>query len=61
MVDSSGTEYIDCSKVPLSYYPDLVSDVINRTESATPQGHTYEVMRLAILAQQQATMSGFAQ
>jgi predicted dehydrogenase len=61
VVDASGTEYIDCSKVPLTYYPDLVSDVINRTESATPQGHTYEVMRLAILAQQEATRSGFAQ
>jgi len=61
VVDSSGTEYIDCSDVPLTYYPQLVSDVINRTETACPQGHTFEVMRLAILAQQQASMRGFAQ
>ena len=60
VVDSSGTEYIDCSDVPLTYYPQLVSDVINRTETACPQQHTYEVMRLAILAQQRASMSGFA-
>lgn len=60
VVDSSGTEYIDCSDEPLTYYPDLVSDVINRTESACPQQHTFEVMRLAILAQQEATLRGFA-
>jgi predicted dehydrogenase len=61
VVDSSGTEYIDCSDLPLTYYPDLVSDVINRTETACPQDHTYEVMRLAILAQQTAALRGFAQ
>jgi predicted dehydrogenase len=61
VVDSSGTEYIDCSDVPLTYYSQLVSDVINRTETACPQHHTFEVMRLAILAQQQASMRGFAQ
>jgi predicted dehydrogenase len=61
VVDDAGTEYIDCSDVELSYYPDLVRDVINRTETACPQRHTFEVMRLAIRAQQNATMLGFAQ
>jgi predicted dehydrogenase len=61
VVDASGTEYVDCSDVPLTYYPQLVSDVINRTETACPQRHTFEVMRLAILAQQNASMRGFAQ
>jgi predicted dehydrogenase len=60
LVDGAGTEYIDCSNVELSYYPDLVHDVINRTETACPQKHTFEVMRLAIRAQQDATMTGFA-
>jgi predicted dehydrogenase len=60
VVDDAGTEYIDCSNVDLSYYPDLVHDVINRTETACPQSHTFEVMRLAIRAQQSATMMGFA-
>jgi hypothetical protein len=61
VVDGAGTEYIDCSDVQLSYYPDLVYDVINRTETACPQRHTFAVMRLAIRAQQSATMMGFAQ
>ena len=61
MIDGAGTEYVDCSDVELSYYPDLVFDVINRTETACPQRHTFEVMRLAIRAQQSATMMGFAQ
>jgi predicted dehydrogenase len=60
VVDDAGTEYIDCSDVELSYYADLVHDVINRTETACPQRHTFEVMRLAICAQQSATMMGFA-
>jgi hypothetical protein len=60
VVDGDSTEYIDCSDVELSYYADLVHDVINRTETACPQKHTFEVMRLAIRAQQSATMLGFA-
>jgi predicted dehydrogenase len=60
VVDGAHMEYIDCSDVDLSYYPDLVHDVINRTETACPQKHTFEVMRLAIRAQQSATMLGFA-
>jgi hypothetical protein len=61
VVDRAGTEYIDCSDVQLSYYPDLVRDMINRTEAACPQRHTFEVMRLAIRAQQSATMLGYAE
>ena len=61
VVDGAGTEYIDCSDVELSYYPDLVRDVRDRTETACPQRHTFEVMRLAIGAQQSATRMGFAE
>ena len=60
VIDGAGTEYVDCSDVVLSYYPDLVHDVRNRTDTACPQRHTYEVMRLAIEAQQSATRTGFA-
>src|SRR3954447_4173444 len=61
VVDGHGTEYVDCSDVALTYYPDLVRDVRDRTETACPQRHTFEVMRLAITAQQNATKAGFAQ
>ena len=60
VVDGAGTEYVDCSDVALHYYPDLVHDVINRTETACPQRHTFEVMRLAITAQQNAARRGYA-
>ncbi len=60
VVDGAGTEYVDCSDVVLSYYPDLVRDVIDRTETACPQQHTFAVMRLAIDAQQRAMKVGFA-
>jgi predicted dehydrogenase len=60
VVDGANTEYVDCSDVVLSYYPDLVQDVRNRTETACPQRHTFQVMRLAINAQQGATKMGFA-
>lgn len=61
VVDGTDTAYVDCSDVELPYYPALVHDVINRTETACPQAHTFEVMRLAITAQDRATMRGYAQ
>jgi predicted dehydrogenase len=61
VVDANGTEYVDCSNVELTYFADLVHDVINRTETACAQRHTFEVMRLAITAQNAASKRGFAQ
>lgn len=61
VVDGERTEYIDCSDAPLTYYPDLVNDVRNRTTTACPQEHTFEVMRLALMAQEAATLRGYAQ
>lgn len=61
VVDGERTEYIDCSEAPLTYYPDLVNDVRNRTNTACPQEHTFEVMRLALVAQTMATLRGYAQ
>lgn len=61
VVDGAGTQYVDCSDVELTYYPDLVRDVRERTETACPQRHTFEVMRLALQAQSAATRTGFAE
>ena len=61
VVDQNGTEYVDCSGVELPYYTDLVRDVRERTTTAAPQEHTFETMRLALTAQQNATVRGAAQ
>ena len=60
-VDQEGTNYVDATDAPLTYYADLVNDVRNRTETAVPQAHTFEVMRLALVAQQNATLRGAAE
>ncbi|MBA3527850.1 MAG: Gfo/Idh/MocA family oxidoreductase [Propionibacteriaceae bacterium] len=59
-VDQTGTHYIDSSDTPLTYYADLVRDVRERTSTACPQEHTFETMRLALLAQDRATVRGDA-
>jgi predicted dehydrogenase len=61
VVDGEKTEYIDCSDVELTYFPDIVRDVRERTTTAAPQEHTFETMRLALTAQQNATVRGAAQ
>ncbi|WP_432939947.1 Gfo/Idh/MocA family protein [Kribbella sp. CA-253562] len=60
LVNQDSTEYIDCSDVELTYYPDLVRDVRERTTTAAPQEHTFETMRLALTAQQNAAVRGAA-
>ncbi|TCC22860.1 Gfo/Idh/MocA family protein [Kribbella speibonae] len=61
LVDKDGTHYIDCSDVELTYYSDVLNDVRNRTATAAPQEHTFETMRLALTAQQNAAVRGAAQ
>ena len=49
------TRYVDCSKLPVTYYRNFLSDIAERTETAMPQRQTFAVCRLALLAQAQAT------
>lgn len=60
VVDGERVEHIDCSDVTPTYYSDLVHDVRHRTTTACPQEHTFEVMRLALLAQDRAARRGGA-
>jgi len=60
VVDDRSTEYIDPSDTELTYYSDLIHDVHQRTQTACPQEHTFETMRLALTAQQNATVIGAA-
>ncbi|HIT74693.1 MAG TPA: Gfo/Idh/MocA family oxidoreductase [Candidatus Avipropionibacterium avicola] len=59
VADDNGTEYIDCSEATGTYYPAILADVRDRTTTAAPQEHTFEVMRLALTAQAQAERRGF--
>jgi len=54
LVDQKDTRYIDCRSVPLPYGEQLVSDVVNRTETAMPQAHCFLATELMLKAQQQA-------
>ena len=61
IVDQKETRYIDCKDGDLPFGPRLVSDIVNRTETAMPQAHTFLTMELVLKAQAQAqplTMKG---
>ena len=54
LVDQKETRYIDCSSQRLPYGEQLVSDVLNRTETAMPQKHCFLATELVLKAQQHA-------
>jgi predicted dehydrogenase len=54
VVNRTATRYIDCSKLPVTYYRDFLRDIAERTETAMPQRQTFNVCRLALQAQAQA-------
>ncbi|GAA1033386.1 Gfo/Idh/MocA family oxidoreductase [Virgisporangium ochraceum] len=58
LVDGQETRYVDCSDVRLPFYPDLVRDVEERTETAIGQEHTFTVSELSIRAAEQAHRAG---
>jgi len=54
LVNHKETKYYDCSQVYMPYGEQLVSDVVNRTESAMTQHHCFLATELAIRAQKMA-------
>ena len=54
LVDQKSARYFDCKESPLPFGERLVDDVLNRTETAMPQAHTFDAMELALKAQKQA-------
>ncbi len=58
LVDHSGVQRIDCSDQELEYFDQFVNDVKNRTETAMTQEHVFEVCRLSLEAQENATKLG---
>lgn len=54
MVNNEGSSMINCADGPLPYFPRLIADIRERTETAAPQSHTFTVMELALKAQEMA-------
>jgi predicted dehydrogenase len=54
LVDQKETRHVDCTDVALPYGPQLVDDVLHRTETAMPQAHCFLAMELALQAQANA-------
>ena len=54
MVNQKETKYFDCSQVYMPYGEQLVSDVVNRTETAMSQDHCFLATELALTAQKMA-------
>ena len=55
LVDKKGIQYMDCSDEELPYGPQLLSDVVNRTETAMTQHHCFLASELALTAEKKAT------
>ncbi len=54
LVNQKETKYYDCSQVYMPYGEQLVSDVVNRTETAMTQDHCFLATELALTAQKMA-------
>ena len=54
LVDQKETRYIDTANQPLPYGGQLVSDILNRTETAMPQRHCLLAMELVLQAESKA-------
>jgi predicted dehydrogenase len=51
LVNGARCERIDASGAGTPYFRQLAADIRDRSETATPQAHTFEVTRLALAAQ----------
>jgi predicted dehydrogenase len=51
LVNNKETKYIDCSKEPLPFGGQLVSDIVNRTETAMTQDHCFLATEMSLKAQ----------
>ncbi len=54
LVDNKETRYIDCRNQVLPFGPQLVDDVLHRTETAMSQAHCFLATELILKAQNQA-------
>lgn len=55
LTDRKGVRYVDCSKVPLPFGPQFVTDVVERTSVAQDQDQALLAAELVLTAQKNAT------
>lgn len=60
LVDEHGAHYIECQDGSLPFASQFISDVLHRTETATPQAHCFLACELALKAQAIAARLLFA-
>ena len=53
VANKTATRHVDCSKLPVTYYRNFLSDIAERGETAMPQRQVFSVCRLALQAQAQ--------
>lgn len=53
--DRQGTRYMDCSKVPLPFGPQFITDVVERSSTAQDQEQALLAAELVLIAQKNAT------
>jgi len=58
LVDQQGIQYMDCKDHELPYGRQLIYDILNRTETALPQAHTYLASELVLKAEAKAARLG---
>jgi predicted dehydrogenase len=58
LVDHKGTHYVDCRNGDLPYGRQLISDIVNRTETAMSQAHCFLASEVALQAQARARRLG---
>jgi predicted dehydrogenase len=54
VANKTATRHVDCSKLPVTYYRNFLSDIAQRGETAMPQRQVFSVCRLALQAQARA-------
>jgi hypothetical protein len=54
LVNQKETRYVDSSDAELSYGPQLVDDILNRTQTAMTQAHCFLATELALKAEKNA-------
>jgi predicted dehydrogenase len=54
VANRSATRYVDCSRMPVTYYRDFITDVAERTQRVMLQRQVFTVCRLALQAQAHA-------